>query len=155
MIYSRESGKHLDSVSRKLLSFVDNNKNNNTTNHKRRVDTEKKKRTRGARSLNNTNHGSNEIYTCRLVNLVTNEPCMAQFSRSYDLTRHQNTIHAKKKIVFRCSECIKALGDEGYSKPSSLFDALTRYINLKHEELTSEQRIVVTKYAKEKISYAI
>ena len=152
LTFSRESGKHLESVSRKPLSFVDNN---NTTNHKRRVDTEKKKRTRGARSLNNTNHGSNEIYTCRLVNLVTNEPCMAQFSRSYDLTRHQNTIHAKKKIVFRCSECIKALGDEGYSKTFSRLDALTRHIKLKHGELTPEQRKVVTKYAKENIGYVV
>ena len=74
----------------------------------------------------------------------------------YVLTRHQNKIHIeKKKIVFRCSECIKALGDEGYSKTFSRLDALTRHIKLKHGELTPEQRKVVTKYAKENIGYVV
>lgn len=159
------SGKHLDTIVRRPLGFVDGNNNSksniksnddsNASSHKKKTDNEKKKRARSARLPSNINHGSNEIYTCRLVNLVTNEPCMAQFSRSYDLTRHQNTIHAKKKIVFRCSECIRVLGDEGYSKTFSRLDALTRHIKLKHEELTPEQRQVVTKYAKENIGYVV
>lgn len=113
----------------------------------------KKHKTYLGSDLSGTN--TNEIFTCRLVNLITKEPCSAQFSRSYDLTRHQNTIHAKKKIVFRCSECMKMLGNEGYEKTFSRLDALTRHIKSKHENLTSEERQRVTKYAKENIGYAI
>lgn len=106
----------------------------------------------GSTDLNE--EGDGEIFTCRLVNLITKEPCSAQFSRSYDLTRHQNTIHAKKKIVFRCSECMKQFGTEGYEKTFSRLDALTRHIKSKHEALSAEERQRVTKYAKENIGYA-
>ncbi|KOH00331.1 stress-regulated transcription factor RPN4 [Saccharomyces eubayanus] len=99
--------------------------------------------------------GSNEIFACQIMNLISNEPCGAQFSRSYDLTRHQNTIHAKRKIVFRCSECIKILGSEGYQKTFSRLDALTRHIKSKHEDLSSEQRQEVTKFAKANIGYVM
>ncbi|EJS44329.1 rpn4p [Saccharomyces arboricola H-6] len=99
--------------------------------------------------------GNNEIFTCQIMNLITAEPCGAQFSRSYDLTRHQNTIHAKRKIVFRCSECIKILGSEGYQKTFSRLDALTRHIKSKHEDLSQEQRQEVTKFAKANIGYVM
>ncbi|CAI4057752.1 hypothetical protein SKDZ_04G2140 [Saccharomyces kudriavzevii ZP591] len=99
--------------------------------------------------------GTSEIFTCQIMNLITNEPCGAQFSRSYDLTRHQNTIHAKRKIVFRCSECIKILGSEGYQKTFSRLDALTRHIKSKHEDLSLEQRQEVTKFAKANIGYVM
>ncbi|CAL9728800.1 protein Rpn4p [Monosporozyma unispora] len=152
------NGNHLDTIIRKPLSHV----NNNTTQHNLDLDTtnQKKKKLhtstpRSKFTTNSNNNNPNEIFTCRLVNLITNEPCMAQFSRSYDLTRHQNTIHAKKKIVFRCSECIKSLGHDGYSKTFSRLDALTRHIKSKHEDLTPEQRQVVTKYAKENIGYVM
>ncbi|SMN20260.1 similar to Saccharomyces cerevisiae YDL020C RPN4 Transcription factor that stimulates expression of proteasome genes [Maudiozyma saulgeensis] len=121
----------------------------NTPAHKEHS---KKHKTYLGSDLSGTN--TNEIFTCRLVNLITKEPCSAQFSRSYDLTRHQNTIHAKKKIVFRCSECMKMLGNEGYEKTFSRLDALTRHIKSKHENLTAEERQRVTKYAKENIGYA-
>lgn len=97
----------------------------------------------------------NEIYTCMIMNAITRHPCSAQFSRSYDLTRHQNTIHAKKKTVFRCSECIRLFGHEGYQKTFSRLDALTRHIKSKHEDLSLEQRQEVTKYAKENIGYVV
>ena len=96
-----------------------------------------------------------EIYTCRLVNLTTKRPCLAQFSRSYDLTRHQNTVHAKKKLVFRCSECIKKMGLDGYDRTFSRLDALTRHCKTKHEHLTLEERQRVTKFAKENIGYVV
>lgn len=160
---------HLDTVIRKPLSNVNSNSNNNninninnnnnniqynldndTTINKKIITTQRSKFT-----TSSNNNNPNEIFTCRLVNLITSEPCMAEFSRSYDLTRHQNTIHAKKKIVFRCSECIKSLGHDGYSKTFSRLDALTRHIKSKHEDLTPEQRQVVTKYAKENIGYVM
>lgn len=131
---------------RKPLTNINSNTNNNDDSHI------KKHKTYLGSDLSGSN--TNEIYTCRLVNLITKEPCAAQFSRSYDLTRHQNTIHAKKKIVFRCSECMKLLGNEGYEKTFSRLDALTRHIKSKHENLTPEERQRVTKYAKENIGYA-
>lgn len=96
-----------------------------------------------------------EIYTCKIMNHITEQPCSAQFSRSYDLTRHQNTIHAKKKAVFRCSECISSLGQEGYQKTFSRLDALTRHIKSKHETLSLEQRQEVTRYARDNIGYVV
>ncbi|CCC71850.1 hypothetical protein NCAS_0I01820 [Naumovozyma castellii] len=102
-----------------------------------------------------TESSTDETYTCRIINLTTNEPCCAQFSRSYDLTRHQNTIHASKKTVFRCSECIKSLGNEGYDKTFSRLDALTRHIKSKHDDLSTIERKQVTKFAKENIGYVI
>ena len=100
------------------------------------------------------NH-SNEIFRCMIVNIVTNKPCSAEFSRSYDLTRHQNTIHSKRKIVFRCSECIRFLGTEGFQKTFSRLDALSRHIKSKHEDLSNEERQEVTKYAKQNIGYTV
>ncbi|CCD22798.1 stress-regulated transcription factor RPN4 NDAI_0A06440 [Naumovozyma dairenensis CBS 421] len=103
----------------------------------------------------NMNNTMGETYTCRIINLTTNEPCSAQFSRSYDLTRHQNTIHASKKTVFRCSECIKLLGSNGFEKTFSRLDALTRHIKSKHENLNTFERRQVTKFAKENIGYVL
>ncbi|CCE64288.1 hypothetical protein TPHA_0H00790 [Tetrapisispora phaffii CBS 4417] len=96
-----------------------------------------------------------EVFKCMIMNLITNEPCSAEFSRPYDLTRHQNTIHAKRKIVFRCSECIRSLGDDGFKKTFSRLDALTRHIKSKHEDLSMEEKKQVTKYAKQNIAYAV
>lgn len=109
--------------------------------------------TGSSQSSSSSNNG--EIYTCLILNNITRQPCSAQFSRSYDLTRHQNTIHAKKKTVFRCSECIRMLGHDGYQKTFSRLDALTRHIKSKHENLSQEQRQEVTKYAKENIGYVV
>ncbi|QLQ80332.1 hypothetical protein HG537_0D03330 [Torulaspora globosa] len=105
-------------------------------------------------TISETSNGS-EIFTCMIINSITKQPCSAQFSRSYDLTRHQNTIHAKKKAVFRCFECISSLGQEGYQKTFSRLDALTRHIKSKHEDLSLERRQEVTKYARENIGYVV
>lgn len=101
------------------------------------------------------NSDGSEVYTCMIINSITKQVCAAQFSRSYDLTRHQNTIHAKKKSVFRCSECIKSIGHEGYQKTFSRLDALTRHIKSKHEYLTLEQRQDITKYARDNMGYVV
>ncbi|QLL34413.1 hypothetical protein HG536_0G02740 [Torulaspora globosa] len=105
-------------------------------------------------TVSETSNGT-EIFTCMIINSITKQPCSAQFSRSYDLTRHQNTIHAKKKAVFRCFECISLLGQEGYQKTFSRLDALTRHIKSKHEDLSLERRQEVTRYARENIGYVV
>ncbi|EDO17408.1 hypothetical protein Kpol_1037p4 [Vanderwaltozyma polyspora DSM 70294] len=118
----------------------------NTTFKKKNTDTKKQ---------NIASNQGNEIFKCMIMNIVTNKPCSAEFSRSYDLTRHQNTIHAKRKIVFRCSECIRSLGNEGFQKTFSRLDALSRHIKSKHENLSIKERQEVTKYAKQNVGYAV
>ncbi|CCK72534.1 stress-regulated transcription factor RPN4 KNAG_0K01703 [Huiozyma naganishii CBS 8797] len=102
---------------------------------------------------------SGEIFTCRLASAAPGGgggggvPCGASFSRIYDLTRHQNTIHAKKRSVFRCTQCIALFGDEGYAKTFSRLDALTRHIKSKHEELTPEEVRSATQHARQNMAY--
>ncbi|CCF57091.1 hypothetical protein KAFR_0C00960 [Kazachstania africana CBS 2517] len=96
---------------------------------------------------------SDEVFKCTLVNTVTNKPCFQEFSRPYDLTRHQNTVHAKKRSVFRCLECIRTHGEIGYQKTFSRLDALTRHIKLKHEGLPTEKRQELTQYARKNLEY--
>lgn len=61
--------------------------------------------------------------------------CSKQFSRPYDLVRHENTIHAAKKKIFRCVICegrVNGGAGNGKSKTFSRGDALTRHIKMKH-----------------------
>ena len=152
MIRNNNTSSNSNTKLRKPLTNINSNTSTIINDDQHNHTHLKKHKTYLGSDLSGSN--TNEIFTCRLVNLITKEPCAAQFSRSYDLTRHQNTIHAKKKIVFRCSECMKLLGNEGYEKTFSRLDALTRHIKSKHENLTTEERQKVTKYAKENIGYA-
>ncbi|KAK7684054.1 hypothetical protein QCA50_012696 [Cerrena zonata] len=80
-------------------------------------------------SANNPNH------QCDKINPSTGKPCNKQFSRPYDLIRHQETIHALKKKIFRCVICEGRLngGDgNGKQKTFSRGDALSRHIKVKH-----------------------
>lgn len=73
--------------------------------------------------------------TCTLINPSTNRPCDKHFSRLYDLIRHQETIHASKKKIFRCVICEgRANGGSGNGKEKTFSrgDALSRHIKVKH-----------------------
>lgn len=48
---------------------------------------------------------SRQNYICKNRNMKTGEMCMKEFSRTYDLIRHQNTIHAPKRVFYRCIFC--------------------------------------------------
>ncbi|KAK9462259.1 uncharacterized protein V1516DRAFT_663967 [Lipomyces oligophaga] len=67
-------------------------------------------------------------HRCTIINASTGKPCNKVFSRPYDLIRHQETIHASNRRLFRCELC----GDE--SKTFSRQDALARHIRVKHEK---------------------
>ncbi|KAH6632468.1 hypothetical protein F5144DRAFT_574155 [Chaetomium tenue] len=60
-------------------------------------------------------------HKCEWVN-PRGEVCNKQFSRSYDLTRHEHTIHNKQR--FRCELCT--------DKTLSRADALTRHYRVCH-----------------------
>lgn len=97
-------------------------------------------------------HNQNDEHICMVNNPVTNEPCMKKFSRPYDLIRHQKTIHASKKKIFRCLICIQELGSEGYQRTFSRNDALSRHVKVKHNlQGTEAQRVI--QYAKDNVEY--
>lgn len=65
---------------------------------------------------------------CVKINPSTGKPCQAKFSRSYDLTRHEDTIHNNRKQKVRCQLCT----DE---KTFSRNDALTRHMRVVHPDV--------------------
>ena len=67
-------------------------------------------------------------HKCERTNPSTGKPCNTVFSRSYDLTRHEDTIHNGKKQKVRCRLCTE-------EKTFSRNDALTRHMRVVHPEV--------------------
>ncbi|CAH2355208.1 transcriptional regulator Rpn4p [[Candida] railenensis] len=100
-------------------------------------------------TANNPNH------QCDLINPSTSQPCNKQFSRPYDLIRHQETIHASKKKIFRCVICEGRLNGgpgNGKSKTFSRGDALSRHIKVKHG-LVGDEAIELINDAKANVEF--
>lgn len=107
------------------------------------------------RSLDSTKTNYQNLtdqHVCLITNPVTKEPCSKKFSRPYDLIRHQKTIHASKKKIFRCLICIQELGSEGYQRTFSRNDALSRHVKVKHNLQGGEAQRVI-QYAKDNVEY--
>ncbi|KAK6527842.1 hypothetical protein TWF694_004815 [Orbilia ellipsospora] len=64
-------------------------------------------------------------HRCMRVNPSTGKPCNTVFSRPYDLTRHEDTIHNTAKAKVRCEIC----DDDKFFSRS---DALVRHRRVKH-----------------------
>lgn len=73
-------------------------------------------------ALLNTQAGPHK---CERINPSTNKPCNIMFSRPYDLTRHEDTIHNARKQKVRCDLCNE-------EKTFSRADALTRHYRVCH-----------------------
>lgn len=100
-------------------------------------------------TANNPNH------QCNLINPSTGEPCNKQFSRPYDLIRHQDTIHATMKKIFRCVICEDRLHGgpgNGKDKTFSRGDALSRHIKIKHG-LVGQDALDLINDAKANVEY--
>ncbi|CAK7264906.1 hypothetical protein SEPCBS119000_001232 [Sporothrix epigloea] len=67
-------------------------------------------------------------HRCERINPSTGKPCNTVFSRPYDLTRHEDTIHNGRKQKVRCSLCKE-------EKTFSRADALTRHFRVCHPEI--------------------
>ncbi|KAK3321149.1 hypothetical protein B0T19DRAFT_403723 [Cercophora scortea] len=67
-------------------------------------------------------------HKCDRINPSTGKPCNTIFSRPYDLTRHEDTIHNARKQKVRCDLCT----DE---KTFSRADALTRHYRVCHPDV--------------------
>jgi hypothetical protein len=64
-------------------------------------------------------------HRCDRINPSTGKPCAQVFSRPYDLTRHEDTIHNARKQKVRCDLCTE-------EKTFSRADALTRHYRVCH-----------------------
>lgn len=69
-------------------------------------------------------------HKCTRINPSTGKPCNTIFSRPYDLTRHEDTIHNNRKHKVRCEYCRE-------EKTFSRNDALTRHMRVVHPEVES------------------
>jgi hypothetical protein len=67
-------------------------------------------------------------HKCTRINPSTNKPCNTIFSRPYDLTRHEDTIHNNRKQKVRCPMCRE-------EKTFSRNDALTRHMRVVHPDV--------------------
>ncbi|KAI9871357.1 MAG: hypothetical protein M1830_006938 [Pleopsidium flavum] len=67
-------------------------------------------------------------HKCERINPSTGKPCNTIFSRPYDLTRHEDTIHNARKQKVRCHLCTE-------EKTFSRNDALTRHMRVVHPEI--------------------
>ena len=76
-------------------------------------------------ALLNTQSGP---HRCDRINPSTGKPCNAVFSRPYDLTRHEDTIHNDRKQKVRCDLCT----DE---KTFRRADSLTRHNRVCHPDV--------------------
>lgn len=99
---------------------------------------------------------SDGFHQCHLINPATQKPCLKQFSRPYDLVRHQETIHASKKKIYRCTLCEDDFNKSGNARLSnktfSRGDALSRHIRVKHG-LTGNEANELIRLAKENVEY--
>ena len=76
------------------------------------------------------------VKKCERINPSTGKPCNTIFSRPYDLTRHEDTIHNARKQKVRCHLCTE-------EKTFSRNDALTRHFRVchpDHMDLTKSRR---------------
>jgi protein RPN4 len=64
-------------------------------------------------------------HKCERINPSSGKPCNTIFSRPYDLTRHEDTIHNARKQKSRCPYCTE-------EKTFSRYDALTRHYRVCH-----------------------
>ncbi|KAI0518582.1 hypothetical protein F5B22DRAFT_654045 [Xylaria bambusicola] len=78
-----------------------------------------------ANSVTNSQAGPHK---CERINPSTGKPCNTIFSRPYDLTRHEDTIHNAKKQKMRCDICTE-------EKLFSRADALTRHYRVCHPDV--------------------
>lgn len=100
---------------------------------------------------------TNPNHQCELINPSSGQPCNKQFSRPYDLIRHQETIHASKKKIFRCVICegrYNGGSGNGKLKTFSRGDALSRHIKVKHG-LGGQEAVDLINQAKENVEYVL
>ncbi|KAI5287358.1 hypothetical protein KEM54_006049 [Ascosphaera aggregata] len=79
----------------------------------------------GRGDIRNTQAGP---HRCRRLNPSTGKRCDSVFSRPYDLTRHEDTIHNTRRPKVKCCFCSE-------EKTFSRNDALTRHMRVVHPDI--------------------
>lgn len=79
-----------------------------------------------------SNYDPDVVHECQLPS--PDEPrklCLRRFSRKYELIRHQETVHSKKKKLFKCFVCVKqdpTIGPRIFTR----HDTLAKHIRVNH-----------------------
>lgn len=84
-------------------------------------------------SAKSSNYDPDVVHECQLSS--ADEPgkmCLRRFSRKYELIRHQETVHSKKKKLFKCFVCVKqnpGIGPRIFTR----HDTLAKHIRVNHK----------------------
>lgn len=84
-------------------------------------------------STKSSNYDPDVIHECQLPS--AEEPhklCLRRFSRKYELIRHQETVHSKKKKLFKCFVCVKQNPGVG-PRIFTRHDTLAKHIRVNHK----------------------
>lgn len=94
----------------------------------------KKTSTAAAKPSNkSSNYDPDVVHECQLPS--ADEPhklCLRRFSRKYELIRHQETVHSKKKKLFKCYVCVKQNPEVG-PRIFTRHDTLAKHIRVNHK----------------------
>lgn len=92
------------------------------------------KKTQTAKPSNkSSNYDPDVVHECQLPS--ADEPhklCLRRFSRKYELIRHQETVHSKKKKLFKCFVCVKQNPNVG-PRIFTRHDTLAKHIRVNHK----------------------
>jgi hypothetical protein len=84
-------------------------------------------------SNKSSNYDPDVVHECQLPS--PDEPhklCLRRFSRKYELIRHQETVHSKKKKLFKCFVCVKQNPGVG-PRIFTRHDTLAKHIRVNHK----------------------
>lgn len=79
----------------------------------------------GSSAATTTQQSQAGPHVCKRINPSSGKPCNVVFSRPYDLTRHEHSIHNPRKVKVQCPFCKE-------EKTFSRADALTRHLKIIH-----------------------
>ncbi|EGV63197.1 hypothetical protein CANTEDRAFT_106277, partial [Yamadazyma tenuis ATCC 10573] len=84
-------------------------------------------------STKSSNYDPDVVHECQLPSADEHgKMCLRRFSRKYELIRHQETVHSKKKKLFKCFVCVKqnpSIGPRIFTR----HDTLAKHIRVNHK----------------------
>ena len=69
-----------------------------------------------------------QVHKCEKINPSTGKPCNTVFTRAYDLTRHDDTLHGSRNRKYRCQICTE---DKTFFRR----DSLRRHMRVVHPDV--------------------
>lgn len=97
-------------------------------------------------SNKSSNYDPDVVHECQLpIPDTDGKLCNRRFSRKYELIRHQETVHSKKKKLFKCFVCVKQNPNTG-PRIFTRHDTLAKHIRVNHK--------ISGKEAKQEVAYS-